>query len=95
MNTVVSEYEVAGFYIAQFKNSDLSNFSYYVESKKEVYLIDPVYDTRSYQGKLTERGATLKYVLLTHYHSDFISGHLEFKVPILMGPSSKNKMNSY
>lgn len=76
MNTVVTEQEGKGFYIAQLKNSDLSNFSYYVESEKEAYIIDPIFDTRSYQDILIKRGATLKNVLLTHYHLDYISGHL-------------------
>ena len=76
MNTVVTEQEGKGFYIVQLKNSDLSNFSYYVESEKEAYIIDPIFDTRSYQDILNKRGATLKNVLLTHYHLDYISGHL-------------------
>lgn len=44
---------------------------------------------------LTERGATLKSVFLTHYHADFISGHLEFKVQITMGEGSKADPTKY
>lgn len=95
MNSVVTEQEGKGFYLAQVKNSDLAIFSYYVESDKEAYLVDPTFDVKIYQDILANRGATLKYLVMTHYHADFISGHLEFKVPILMGPKSINKMNHY
>lgn len=44
MNTVVTEQEGPGFYLAQVKNSDLAIFSYYIESEKESVIIDPVFD---------------------------------------------------
>lgn len=69
----------------------LAVFTYYVESNKEAYLIDPTYDYIIFQNFIEQRGATLKYVVLTHYHADFIAGHTEFKVPIIMGPGSKTK----
>lgn len=64
-------------------------FTYYVESRGEAILIDPTLDTLVYRQLLETRKATLKYVFLTHYHADFLSGHLEFKVPIVMGHGSK------
>ena len=48
MNALTTEQEGDGFYIAQFKNSDLAIFSYYVESNKEVFIIDPTFDTSIY-----------------------------------------------
>lgn len=86
---VVTEQEGPGFYLAQFKTSELAIFTYYVESDKEAVIIDPTFNTRGYHQFITKRNSHLKYVLLTHYHADFISGHLEFHgVPIVMGPSS-------
>lgn len=95
MNSLVSEYEGAGFYVAQFKNSDLAIFSYYIESDKQVVIIDPTLDIKVYEEILAKREATLKSVFLTHYHADFISGHLEFKVQITMGQGSKIDSSRY
>ena len=95
MNTLTTKQEGDGFYIAQFKNSDLAIFSYYVESNKEVFIIDPTFDTSIYTQMLEKREATLKFVLLTHYHADYIAGHTEFKVPIFMGEHAKRAVNGF
>jgi glyoxylase-like metal-dependent hydrolase (beta-lactamase superfamily II) len=66
----------------------LSIFSYYLESERQVYLIDPTYDVHPYRDLASKRGATITSILLTHYHVDYISGHTEFNLPIIMGPES-------
>ena len=86
---IVSEQTEKGVYIVQFKTKMLAVFTYYVESQKQAYLIDPTYDYLVYKEFIDKRGATLKYIVLTHYHADFVSGHTEFKVPVVMGPSAK------
>lgn len=53
----------------------LAVFTYYVESYGEAYIIDPTFDYLCYKLFTEKRGATLKYVVLTHYHADFIAGH--------------------
>ena len=93
--TLTTEQSGPGFYIAQFKTSELSIFSYYVESEKECFLIDPVIDVQTYTKLISDRHAKLKYVFLTHYHADFLSGHTEFKVPIVMGPSASRAVNTF
>lgn len=44
---------------------------------------------------LGKRHANLKYIFLTHYHADYLSGHTEFKVPIVMGPDSTRAVNKF
>ena len=84
-----------GFHLAQFKTAELTVFTYYVESKDECILIDPPYDTLILREYIQKRNTTLKYVFLTHYHADFLSGHNEFKVPIVMGKGSKREVNKF
>lgn len=91
-NSIVTE---QGYYVAQIKTADLAIFSYYVESNKEAILIDPTLDTTIYKEIIAKRGSTLKYVLLTHYHADYLSGHTQFNVPIVMGPTSKREVNTF
>lgn len=55
MNKLTAEQEGNEFYVAQFKNPDLAIFSYYVESKKEAFIIDPTYDTQIYHETLKKR----------------------------------------
>lgn len=95
MNQIVTEQTGEGFFIAQYKTSHLAIFSYYIESQNECVLIDPVFDVDLYNRYIAERKTKLKYVLLTHYHADFLSGHTEFKVPIIMGPSATRKINTF
>ena len=61
--------------MAQFKTKMLAVFTYYIESNKEAYIIDPTFDSLIFSEFVEKRGATLKYVVLTHYHADFLSGH--------------------
>jgi hydroxyacylglutathione hydrolase len=95
MNQVVTEQTGEGFYVAQFKTTQLAIFSYYIESQHECLLIDPVFDIDLYEQFFVDRKSKLKYVFLTHYHADFLSGHTEFKVPIIMGPTSTRKINTF
>jgi hypothetical protein len=57
--TLITEQEGNGFYIAQFKTTNLAIFSYYVESEKAAYLIDPTFDTEVYRDFLIKRGSKL------------------------------------
>ena len=95
MTTITTEQEGDGFYIAQFKSQDLAVFSYYVESDKMAFLIDPTFDTSMFMAHLEKRGATLKYIVLTHYHADFLSAHTTLEYPIFMGPKSKSEANKF
>lgn len=82
-------------YIAQFKTHDLAIFTYYVESNKECFIIDPPFDSNIFKDYIKKRGSSLKYVILTHYHADFLSAHIDLGVPIIMGEKSKRSVNKF
>lgn len=92
---VVSELSAAGFFVAQFKTSELAIFSYYVESAGSCVLIDPTLDVKAYADFIASRQATLKATFLSHYHADYLSGHTQFKVPTIMGKTAKRPANSF
>lgn len=82
---LLQDFSGKGYRVFQFKTGELAIFSYLVESHGDAMLIDPTVDTDAYREVLSMADATLKYVALTHFHADYVAGHLEFKVPILMG----------
>ena len=49
----------------------------------------PTYDDIIFKEFIEKRGSTLKYVLLTHYHADFVSSHAELGVPIMGEKSNR------
>lgn len=79
-------------YIEQIYTSCLAQASYYLESEGEVAVIDPIREPDYYLRKAAERGATIKYVLETHFHADFVSGHQELAMAtgatIVYGPEA-------
>lgn len=58
-------------------------------------MIDPTFDTKPYTDVIAKRNSGLTSVLLTHYHADFLAGHTQFQVPILMGPNAKRIINNF
>lgn len=80
------------FEIIQFNTKCLSQFCYYIESENECVVIDPLRDFENLEETIKSRGTQLKYIILTHFHADFVAGHFElqkkFGVPIIMGPVS-------
>lgn len=83
------EYEGDGFYLAQFKTPCLAIFSYYLESKGQALLIDPTFDIYEYDALAKKREGKIISILLTHYHADYVAGHTEFHLPIIMGPKAQ------
>ena len=70
----------------------MAQASYYIESREECVIIDPLRDIKIYEDIILRRGKTLKYVLETHFHADFVSGHIDlankFNSKIVFGPNS-------
>ena len=64
-------------YIEQIYTSCLAQASYYIESNKEAIIIDPIRDFSPYIELLKKRKTKLKYIFETHFHADFVSGHIE------------------
>lgn len=80
-------------YIEQMYTNCLAQAAYYIESNGEAAIIDPRRDTEIYLQLAKRRGVSIKYVLETHFHADFVSGHLDLAVatnaPIIFGPGAK------
>lgn len=78
------------FHIEQLYTGCLAQGAYYVESDGVAAIIDPLRDTRVYQERAQERNARIAYVLETHFHADFVSGHLDLAAktgaPVVFGP---------
>ena len=64
-------------YIQQLYTGCLSEAAYYIESEGEAAIIDPLRDTDEYIRMAAERKAGIKYIFETHFHADFVSGHLD------------------
>jgi len=80
-------------FIKQFYTNCLSEAAYYIESENEAVIIDPLRDIDSYIVFANERNATIKYVIETHFHADFVSGHIDLSnktgAKIVYGPNAK------
>ncbi|MCC7301897.1 MAG: MBL fold metallo-hydrolase [Bacteroidia bacterium] len=63
--------------IEQLYTGCLAEAAYYIESEGKAVIIDPLRETAPYLRLLRERGATLLYVFETHFHADFVSGHID------------------
>ncbi len=63
--------------VEQIYTGCLAQGAYYIESKGEAVIIDPLRETQPYLDKLEREGARLKYIFETHFHADFVSGHLD------------------
>ncbi len=78
--------------VEQIYTGCLAEASYYIESDGEAVIIDPLREAEPYLAKLKKNGAKLKYIFETHFHADFVSGHLdlskEANAPIVYGPNA-------
>ena len=86
-------------FIKQLYTGCLSEAAYYIESEGEVAIIDPLRDTEEYIVLAKERNAAIKYIFETHFHADFVSGHLDLSnqtgAPIIFGPGAKTNFKIY
>ncbi len=84
-------------YIEQIYTGCLAEAAYYIESKGEAAIIDPLREVSPYIDKANERGAKIKYVFETHFHADFVSGHVDLakkaKAEIVFGPNAETTYN--
>src|SRR5437762_1724848 len=83
-------------FIKQLYTSCLSEAAYYVESNGEAAIIDPLRDIDTYLHLAEERKATIKYIFETHFHADFVSGHIDLAqatgATIVYGPDTETKV---
>lgn len=80
-------------HVEQIYTGCLAQGAYYIESEGEVAIIDPLREVQPYIDKARKHNATIKYVFETHFHADFVSGHLtlskETGAPIVYGPTAE------
>ena len=83
--------------VEQIYTSCLAQGSYYIESNGEAVVIDPLREVGTYISMAAGRGAKIKYVFETHFHADFVSGHLTLAqqtgAEIVFGPTAKPNFN--
>jgi hydroxyacylglutathione hydrolase len=78
--------------IEQMYTNCLAEAAYWIESEGEAAVIDPIRETEPYLKKAEERGVKIKYVFETHFHADFVSGHIDLAkatgATIIYGPGA-------
>ncbi len=84
--------------IEQIYTGCLAQGAYYITSNGEAAIIDPLRETAAYIDRLIKDGVKLKYIFETHFHADFVSGHLDLSkktgAAIVYGPTAKPAFES-
>ncbi|WP_418500262.1 MBL fold metallo-hydrolase [Flagellimonas sp.] len=79
--------------IEQIYTGCLAQGAYYIESEGEAAIIDPLREVEPYLKRAKDEGAVIKYIFETHFHADFVSGHVtlskETGAPIIYGPTAQ------
>ena len=82
-------------FVKQLYTNCLAEAAYYIESEGEAAVIDPLRETHPYIALAEERGAAIKYVFETHFHADFVSGHIDLAEKtgalIVFGPGADTR----
>lgn len=85
--------------IEQIYTGCLAQGAYYIESEGEVAIIDPLREVTPYIKKAAADNATIKYILETHFHADFVSGHVTLSektnAPIIYGPTANPSFDAH
>src|SRR5690554_5451008 len=78
--------------VEQIYTGCLSQGAYYIESEGQVAIIDPLRETKPYLERAEKDNAKIKYIFETHFHADFVSGHVTLSeqtgAPIIFGPNA-------
>jgi len=86
-------------YIEQLYTGCLAEAAYYIESNGEAAIIDPLREIMPYVELAAKRNAKIKYVFETHFHADFVSGHVDLAnktgATIVYGPTAVTGFKSY
>ena len=85
--------------IEQIYTGCLAEAAYYIESNGEVAIVDPLREPQPYIDRAEKDGAKIKYVLETHFHADFVSGHIDLAkqtgAQIVFGPTAKPNYDAH
>ena len=83
-------------FVEQLYTGCLSESAYYIESEGEAAIVDPIRDIEEYLQLAHQRNAKIKYIFETHFHADFVSGHLDLAAAtgatIIYGPDTITKL---
>ncbi len=86
-------------FIKQLYTNCLSEAAYYIESEGEGAVIDPLRDIHEYLELAKERQASIRYIFETHFHADFVSGHIDLSketgAPIVFGPGAVTNFKAH
>lgn len=81
--------------IEQIYTGCLAQGAYYIASNGEVAIVDPLRETQQYIDKAEKENAKIKYIFETHFHADFVSGHVDLAkktgATIVYGPGAKTE----
>jgi len=84
--------------IEQLYTGCLAQGAYYIQSQGEVAIIDPLREVQQYIDQAAENGGKIKYIFETHFHADFVSGHVTLAertgAPIIYGPNADTSFES-
>ncbi|WP_142783488.1 MBL fold metallo-hydrolase [Changchengzhania lutea] len=85
--------------IEQIYTGCLAQGAYYIESDGEVAIIDPLRETQQYVDKANRGNAKIKYIFETHFHADFVSGHVDLAKKtgaiIVFGPNAETDYEAH
>ena len=85
--------------IEQIYTGCLAQGAYYIESDGEAAVIDPLRESTPYISRAEKNGAKIKYIFETHFHADFVSGHIDLArktgATIVFGPKAETNYESY
>lgn len=85
--------------IEQIYTGCLAQGAYYIESEGEAAFIDPLRETKPYLDRVKKDGVQVKYVFETHFHADFVSGHIDLAkktgATIVYGPTAETAYETY
>ncbi|MBI2274565.1 MAG: MBL fold metallo-hydrolase [Bacteroidetes bacterium] len=83
-------------FVKQLYTGCISEAAYYIESEGVAAIVDPLRDIEEYLDLANERKATIKYIFETHFHADFVSGHLDLAAAtgatIVYGPDTETRL---
>lgn len=86
-------------HIEQIYTNCLAQGSYFIESDGEAAVIDPLRESYPYIQRAEEKGVEIKYIFETHFHADFVSGHLDLSkktgATIVYGPSAETGFDKH
>lgn len=86
-------------HVEQIYTGCLAQGAYYIRSENEAAIIDPLRETQPYTSRAEKDGVKIKYIFETHFHADFVSGHVDLAkktgAEIVFGPNAKTTYQSY